>query len=69
MLPLSVVLSWVHIAILHQLITDHLGKIKCPAGYFLLHVHRLYLPFPESLKTSEESSYLSPLARQDSIFW
>lgn len=59
MLPLSMVLLWVHMAILRQLIADHLGKLKRPTSYFLLHVNGLYLTFPE---TPKESSCLPLLA-------
>lgn len=58
MLPLSMVLSRVHIAILCQLIAGHPGKIKWQS-YFPLMCMGFIWPFPESLlKTSEESSCL-----------
>lgn len=55
------VLSWVHIAVLPPLVSDHLGESKCPASYFLLPVHGLIWLFL-TLKTFEEASCLSLLA-------
>lgn len=69
-LPLFVVLSRVHIAILCRLIAGHLGKIKWPASYFPFMCMGFIWPFPGSLlKTSEESSCLSLLVTDRILYF